>query len=246
MTEPTPGLGADKTPARIAGMFDAIAPRYDFLNRLLSAGFDVRWRARAIRSLALTGRETVLDLCTGTGDLAIGAATARVPARAVVAVDFAREMLKLGRQKLPARGLAQRVRLVQADAMALPLADASVDAATVAFGIRNVERPEVTFADVRRVLRPGGRFTILEFGTPSLPVVRQAYLAYFRYVLPRIGRLVSGHSSAYTYLPASVHTFPTPARVTGMLADAGFEQVTAVPLTLGVVYMYSARKPAAR
>jgi demethylmenaquinone methyltransferase/2-methoxy-6-polyprenyl-1,4-benzoquinol methylase len=136
------------------------------------------------------------------------------------------------------------VRLVQADAMALPLASASVDAATVAFGIRNVARPEVTFADVCRVLRPGGRFTILEFGTPTLPVVRQAYLAYFRHVLPRIGRVVSGHASAYAYLPASVGAFPDPARVTAMLAQAGFADVSAVPLTLGVVYMYSARKPA--
>jgi demethylmenaquinone methyltransferase/2-methoxy-6-polyprenyl-1,4-benzoquinol methylase len=122
----------------------------------------------------------------------------------------------------------------------------SVDAATVAFGIRNVQRPEVTFAEVFRTLRPGGRFAILEFGTPTLPVARQAYLAYFRFVLPRIGGLVSGHASAYTYLPASVGTFPEPDRVVAMLENVGFRSAQAVPLTLGVVYLYSAQKPLTR
>lgn len=241
---PSPGdLGSDKTPGRIAGMFDAIAPRYDLLNRVLSAGFDGRWRRAAVRALRLTGSELVLDLCSGTGDLAIEAAGARPGASRVVGIDFAREMLKLGGQKMESRGLAGRVRLVQGDAMALPLASSSVDAATVAFGLRNVEQPERAFADVHRVLKPGGRFTILEFGTPTLPILRQAYLAYFRFVLPRIGRLISGHASAYAYLPASVASFPAPPRVAAGLADAGFVSVDAVPLTLGVVYMYSAQKP---
>lgn len=246
MSTSGPESGADKTPARIAGMFDAIAPRYDLLNRLLSAGFDVRWRNRAIRTLALTGRETVLDLCTGTGDVAIAAATAAPGARRVVGLDFARQMLRLGRTKLPARGLDGRVFLVQGDAMVLPVATASVDAATVAFGIRNVQRPSETFAEVCRVLRPGGRFAILEFGTPRLPVIKQAYLAYFKWVLPSIGRLVSGHASAYTYLPASVAAFPEPSKVAAALEAAGFTDVRADSLTLGVVYLYSARKPAAR
>jgi demethylmenaquinone methyltransferase/2-methoxy-6-polyprenyl-1,4-benzoquinol methylase len=240
-----PASGDDKTPARIAGMFDAIAPRYDLLNRLLSAGFDVRWRNRAIRTLALTGRETLLDLCTGTADVAIAAANATPGARRVVGLDFAMQMLRLGHAKLPAHGLDQRVDLLRGDAMALPVASASVDAATVAFGIRNVQRPAVTFADVFRALKPGGRFAILEFGTPRLPVIKQAYLAYFRWVLPTVGRLISGHSSAYTYLPASVEAFPEPAKVVELLEAAGFESVRADSLTLGVVYLYSARKPAA-
>jgi len=240
-----PEHGGDKTPARIAGMFDAIAPRYDLLNRVLSAGFDGRWRARAIRTLALTGTETVLDLCTGTADVAIAAATASPGAKRVVGLDFSREMLRLGRLKLPPRGLEPRIHLVQGDAMHLPVATGSVEAAAVAFGIRNVQRPEVTFADVFRVLKPGGRFAILEFGTPELPVVRQAYLGYFKFVLPRVGRLISGHSSAYTYLPASVQAFPEPAQVVKALERAGFESVRADSLTLGVVYLYSARKPAA-
>ncbi len=234
-------LGTDKSPGRISGMFNAIAPRYDLLNRLLSAGFDVGWRRAAMRTLGLTGSELVLDLCSGTGDLALAAVTARPAAARVIGLDFAREMLNLGVRK--AAGHGGRVQWVQGDAMAVPLASASVDAATVAFGLRNVEAPACAFADVFRVLKPGGRFTILEFGLPARPVFRQAYLAYFRFVLPRIGRLVSGHSSAYTYLPASVASFPAPDRVAALLADAGFVSVATVPLTFGVVYMYSAQKP---
>jgi demethylmenaquinone methyltransferase/2-methoxy-6-polyprenyl-1,4-benzoquinol methylase len=224
-------------------MFDAIAPRYDLLNRLLSAGFDRRWRSRAIRTLRLTGSETVLDLCTGTAAVAIAAATATPPARRVIGIDFAMQMLRLGLQKLVKGGLVARITLVQGDAMRLPVGSASVDAVTVAFGIRNVECPEQTFADVFRVLKPGGRFAMLEFGTPTLPVVRHAYLAYFRFVLPSVGRFVSGHTSAYSYLPASVGAFPEPARLVGALDRAGFSRVTADSLTLGVVYLYSAQKP---
>jgi demethylmenaquinone methyltransferase/2-methoxy-6-polyprenyl-1,4-benzoquinol methylase len=236
-------LGRDKQPGRIAGMFDAIAPRYDLLNHLLSGGLDVRWRARAVRSLALRGGETVLDLCTGTADLAIASATASGGAASVVGVDFSGQMLRLGQAKLMQRALASRIRLVQGDATRIPLAACSVDAATVAFGIRNVEEPQAAFADVFRVLRPGGRFAILEFGVPRLPVVRQAYLAYFRHVLPRIGSLISGHSSAYTYLPASVGSFPEPEAIMAALGATGFSQVKADSLSLGIVYLYSASKP---
>jgi demethylmenaquinone methyltransferase/2-methoxy-6-polyprenyl-1,4-benzoquinol methylase len=236
--------GTDKNPARIAGMFDAIAPRYDVLNRVLSAGFDTQWRARGIRALQLSGTETVLDLCTGTADVAIAAVTARPGARRVVGLDFARQMLRVGREKLSRRGCDGKVDLVQGDAMSLPLTSASVDAATVAFGIRNVAGPADTFAEVFRVLRPGGRFAFLEFGVPRVPVIRQVYQAYFLGVLPWIGRLVSGHSSAYAYLPASVRTFPEPDRIVAMLDQAGFVAVRADPLTLGVVYLYSAQKPA--
>jgi demethylmenaquinone methyltransferase/2-methoxy-6-polyprenyl-1,4-benzoquinol methylase len=236
-------LGQDKQPARISGMFDAIAPRYDLLNRVLSAGLDGHWRARAIRSLALGGGETVLDLCTGTADLAIAAIDAVPPAARVVGVDFSGEMLRLGAGKLAARRLDTQIHLVQGDAMHIPLQDASVDAAMVAFGIRNVQEPDVTFAEVMRVLRPGGRLAILEFGLPRAAIVRPAYLFYFRHILPRIGGLVSGHSSAYTYLPASVGTFPEPAILMSRLKDRGYSDLSAVPLTFGVVYLYSARTP---
>jgi demethylmenaquinone methyltransferase / 2-methoxy-6-polyprenyl-1,4-benzoquinol methylase len=235
----------DKAPDRIAGMFDAIAPRYDLLNRVLSAGIDRRWRARAIRSLELTGRETLLDVCTGTADVALeacrGASSGGRAAR-VVGVDFAGAMLSLGLKKVRAAGEATRITLVRGDAMRLPVPDAAADAATVAFGIRNVQRPEVACAEMARALRRGGRLAILEFGVPRLPGLSALYLWYFKHLLPLVGRMVSGHGGAYSYLPASVGTFPPPAEFMKILRQAGFTQVRAVPLTFGIVYLYTARK----
>jgi demethylmenaquinone methyltransferase/2-methoxy-6-polyprenyl-1,4-benzoquinol methylase len=230
----------DKTPDRIAGMFDAIAPRYDLLNHVLSAGIDRRWRARAIRSLELTGRETLLDVCTGTADVAIEGR--RGGALRVVGVDFAGAMLAHGLRKVRAAGEAARIALVRGDAMRLPVPDASADAATVAFGIRNVQRPDVACAEMARALRRGGRLAILEFGVPRIPGISTLYLWYFRYLLPCVGRLVSGHGSAYSYLPASVGTFPPPAEFMKILRQTGFDEVRADPLTFGVVYLYTARK----
>ena len=152
-------------------------------------------------------------MCTGTGDLAIAAVTdPRGRAAEVVGIDFAGEMLRLGLDKIRAQGLARSIRLARGDATAMPLPDASFDAAMVAFGIRNVIDPARACAEFRRVLRPGGRLAILEFGTPTLPGLRQMYGWYFRNVLPRIGRLVSRHADAYSHLPASVESFP-PARL---------------------------------
>ena len=183
----------DKAPDRIAGMFDAIAPRYDFLNHVLSAGIDRRWRMRAIRSLRLTGRERLLDVCTGTADIAL---QARGASR-VVGVDFAGEMLAFGHRKVRSAGEDRRITLVRGDATHLPISAGSVDAVTIAFGIRNVERPDRACAELARVMRRGGRLAILEFGVPRIPGVSALYLWYFRYLLPRIGRLVSGHTAAY-------------------------------------------------
>src|ERR1700754_44382 len=144
-------------------MFDAIAGRYDFLNHLLSVGIDRRWRRAAIRSLALVGDERVLDLCTGTADLAIAAHTAAPRAARVIGVDFAGAMLRIGREKLRQRGLADRVTLVRGDASCVPIRDGAVDAVTIAFGIRNVEHPEAACAEMHRVLAPRGRLALLEF-----------------------------------------------------------------------------------
>ena len=233
----------DKSPDCIAGMFDAIAPRYDLLNRLLSAGIDRRWRARAVRSLALTGRETLVDVCAGTADVALEAVGHASPGAArAIGVDFASAMLALGSKKAAARGLSRRVRLVRGDALRLPVADGVADAATVAFGIRNVSDAEAGCAELARVLRPGGRLAILEFGVPRLPGLGAAYRWYFSTVLPRVGRAISGHSGAYSYLPASVGTFTPPPEFAAMLEHAGFADVRADPLTFGVVYLYSARR----
>jgi len=235
-------MAIDKRPTRVAAMFDAIASRYDLLNRVLSAGVDGRWRARAVRSLRLTGRESLVDVCTGTADVALAAVDAASGAAQVVGVDFSGEMLRLGARKVAARGRAGRVLLARGDATCLPLRTASVDAATVAFGIRNVERPERGLAEMHRVLRPGGRLAILEFSIPSSALVRAFYLPYFRHVLPRVGRIVSGHGSAYTYLPASVRSFIAPGTMLGLLSGCGFREATATPLTLGIVTLYTASK----
>jgi demethylmenaquinone methyltransferase/2-methoxy-6-polyprenyl-1,4-benzoquinol methylase len=219
-------------------MFDAIAPRYDLLNHLLSAGIDRRWRKRAIASLGLTGRESLIDVCTGTADVALEASRA---AR-VIGVDFAGAMLALGLRKVQAAGQAKRIVLVRGDAMRLPVRDRTADAATVAFGIRNVQRPVIACAEMARVLRRGGRLAILEFGVPRIPGVSALYLCYFRRVLPLIGRLISGHTGAYSYLPASVGTFPPPAEFMTLLRQAGFAEVRAVSLTFGIVYLYTGVK----
>ena len=220
-------------------MFDAIAPRYDLLNRLLSAGIDRRWRVRAIDSLRLTGRETLIDVCTGTADVAL---EARRGARTILGVDFAGAMLALGLAKVRRAGEERRIALVRGDAMRLPAADRSADAVTVAFGIRNVQQPDRACAEMARVLRPGGRLAILEFGMPRVPGVRALYRWYFSRVLPFIGRRLSGHAGAYSYLPASVGTFPPPAEFMTLLRHAGFADVRAVPLTCGIVYLYTGVK----
>jgi demethylmenaquinone methyltransferase/2-methoxy-6-polyprenyl-1,4-benzoquinol methylase len=231
----------DKTPDRIAGMFDAIAPRYDLLNHVLSAGIDRRWRARAIQALELRGRETLLDVCTGTADVALQARRSGAAAR-VIGVDFAGAMLAVGRRKVAVAGEDGRIALVRGDAANLPVRDGAVDAVTVAFGIRNVEHPERACAEMARAIRPGGRLSILEFGVPKLPGISTLYLWYFKYLLPRVGRLVSGHTAAYSYLPASVGSFPPPAAFMSILERAGFVSVRADSLTFGIVYLYTAIK----
>ena len=239
---PSPRDFVSKSPSRIAGMFDAIAPRYDFLNHLLSGGIDRAWRTRAIRSLALTGRERVLDLCTGTGDLAMAAARATPGAASVVGVDFAAAMLGVADEKLRRAGERSRVTLVRGDATRIPLADGSVDALTIAFGIRNVEDVPAACAEMHRVLRPRGRLAILEFAVPTLPGWRSLYGWYVRHVLPRIGSAVSRHGGAYHYLPASIDAFATPDELVKILRQSGFAPAAAVPLTLGSVCLYTATR----
>jgi demethylmenaquinone methyltransferase/2-methoxy-6-polyprenyl-1,4-benzoquinol methylase len=222
-------------------MFDAIAGRYDFLNHALSAGLDTRWRARAVRELHLRAGAHVVDLCTGTADLAIAAATA-VDGVRIVGVDFAAAMLRLGDEKLRRRSLDRAVTLIRGDATAIPVRDGWADAATIGFGIRNVNRPDAALAELARVLRPGARLAILEFGEPRVPGLREVYSWYLRAVLPRLGRLVSKHQSAYSYLPASVGTFPPPGQFAATISSHGFTSVSAIPLTFGVVYLYTATR----
>ena len=230
----------DKAPAKIAGMFDAIAARYDLLNTVLSGGLDRYWRRVAIASLRMTGKERLLDVCTGTADVAIGAS--RHGAARVVGVDFSGAMLTHGLDKVKKGSLASRIQLVRGDAMNLPVASTSVHAATIAFGIRNVMQPEAACRELFRALRPGGRVAILEFGTPRSKLFGPVYHWYSRHILPRIGRAVSRHDAAYTYLPESIGAFAYGDEFAKLLIASGFSQVEARPLMFGAVYLYTGQK----
>jgi demethylmenaquinone methyltransferase/2-methoxy-6-polyprenyl-1,4-benzoquinol methylase len=222
-------------------MFDAIAPRYDLLNHTLSLGMDRRWRNQAVDAVGLKPHSRVLDLCTGTADLAI-AAVRHSPGTHVVGVDFAPAMLARGRAKVRALEFGDAIHLVRGDATRIPLGAGTCDAATIGFGIRNVADPGQALREIARVLRPGGRLAILEFGQPRIPGIRTLYAWYFKYLLPLVGRFVSKHDSAYSYLPASVGTFPPPDEFARLIVATGFSQVTPVPLTLGIVYLYVAER----
>jgi demethylmenaquinone methyltransferase/2-methoxy-6-polyprenyl-1,4-benzoquinol methylase len=217
-------------------IFSEIAPRYDLLNRVLSLGIDRAWRRAAIDALEWRRRPggAYLDLCAGTLDVAASLSGARGFAGFVVGADFAEPMLRSGARKVAGRAIAP----VAGDAMRLPLRDASVDGAIVAFGIRNVADLDVALREVRRVLRPASRFVILEFSTPRSSIVRALYHLYFHHVLPVVGRLVSGHPTAYTYLPRSVASFPVEEELARRLTGAGFAAVRWRPLTLGIAAIH--------
>ena len=221
-------------------MFDRIAPRYDLLNRLLSAGTDVRWRRRAVDLLDLASPARVLDLCTGTADLLIEALR-RDPGHSGVGLDLSQAMLVRGVSKVRRAGLDPRARLVGGDGERLPVGDALFDGALVAFGIRNIGDPLAALREVHRVLRPGGRFVVLEFSLPA-GIAGRLYRLYFTEVLPRVGGLVSGDRSAYAYLPASVAGFPTPAAFGSLMKQAGYTEVRWHPLTGGIACLHRGEK----
>jgi len=238
-----PGAQAiDKDPRRIAGMFDAIARRYDLLNHLLSAGFDFYWRRVAVASLDLRDGARVLDVCTGTADLAMSLSRCRPAPSFVLGLDFSGGMLLLGQRKLRLAGLDRVIHLVRGDACQLPCPSGAFDAVTIGFGIRNVSETAQAVGEICRVLKPGGQLAILEFGEPNLPVLRSIYLWYFRRILPLFGRLLSKHREAYAYLPASVGAFLSPGALSALLRDSGFSGVSVVRLTCGVVYLHVCRK----
>jgi demethylmenaquinone methyltransferase/2-methoxy-6-polyprenyl-1,4-benzoquinol methylase len=222
-------------------MFDRIAPRYDLLNRLLSAGTDVRWRRRAVDYLELAPPLRVLDLCTGTADLLLEVVS-RDPRNSGLGVDLAQGMLTRGAHKLERRGYASRARLVGGDGERLPVRSASFDAALVGFGIRNIGDSGRALGEVHRALRPGGRFVVLEFSMPD-GLLGRLYRTYFTALLPRIGRLVSGDCSAYSYLPASVQAFPGPLAFAALMEANGFVSVRFERLTFGIACLHRGEKP---
>jgi demethylmenaquinone methyltransferase/2-methoxy-6-polyprenyl-1,4-benzoquinol methylase len=220
--------------AAVAGMFSAIAPTYDLLNHLLSFNVDRSWRRAAVKAVQASPRMTCLDLCTGTGDLAFELLK-RVPVEAVGA-DFSAAMLERAQRKAAYRRLP--LRLVRADALRLPFADASFDRLLVAFGIRNFESLEAGFSEMARVLKPGGRAVILEFSMPDRSLFGALYRIYFGKVLPVLGRLISGRKGAYQYLAATVEGFPAPHELARRLALAGLRLREQRPLTAGIATLH--------
>lgn len=221
----------------IRDMFDTIAPRYDFLNRLLSFGIDRSWRSFAVGRLRIPEHGRVLDIATGTGDVAIEIAK-RTPASVViVGSDFTQGMLVRGQQKVAASPFAHRIVFANAPCEALPHPDGVFDGVTIAFGIRNVVERQTGLNEMRRVLKPGGRVVILEFSTPTSRFFRALYYFYFRRLLPLIGGLFSSRG-AYTYLPDSVLEFPARSEFKAMLTTAGFVDVRHFDLTFGIATVY--------
>ena len=218
-------------------MFDRIAPRYDLLNRAMTAGLDGRWRRAAAAAADVAAGDRALDCCTGTGDLAFELADRVTEAGEVVGLDFAEEMLALARQKAGERGTP--VRFVAGDALDLPFDDDHFDAATVAFGIRNVSDLDLGLAEMARVVRPGGRVVILEITTPRR--LRRFYEIWFDRVVPRLGRLLGRDGAAYSYLPASVRRFPEPPALAARMAAAGLAEIRWRPLAGGIVALHHGR-----
>lgn len=226
---------------QVEHMFDAISPKYDLLNRLFSLGIDQGWRRKVIRMLKREPVERLLDVATGTADLAIMAAR-KEAARQVIGVDISEGMLSHGREKVKTAGLEERLLLQQADSQALPFADGAFDAVTVAFGARNFEDLERGLREMLRVLRPGGRLFVLEFSRPRKAPMKQIFRFYFHRVMPTVGRMVSKDSAAYTYLPESVDAFPDGAEFVRILERCGGREALARPLTGAIATIYSARK----
>ena len=235
------GAGALRRPVEIQSMFDRIVRRYDLMNRLMTGGQDIAWRRKAARVAIGPGTERVLDVATGTGDLAIE--LFRQGAPLVVGIDFAQGMLDSAAEKLAANG-GSRIVLLRSDAMRLPFPDATFDACTVAFGLRNMIDYQAAVSEMARVLRPGGRLVILEMTPVRNPLFRTVFGIYFDRIVPFVGGVISGDPEAYSYLPRSVSAFPDARRLGLMMRRAGLEQVRFKLLMMGTVALHVGVKKA--
>ncbi len=230
----------DSKKKQVAEMFDNISAKYDLLNHLLSFNIDKAWRNKSIRLLKPVTPKTILDVATGTADFAIAAR--KLKPQKIVGVDISSGMLEVGKKKVVKKGLQNLVELVQADSENLPFEERSFDAAICAFGVRNFENLEKGLEEIFRVLNDNGVCLVLEFSMPPKFPFKQLYNFYFKYILPKIGRVVSKDISAYSYLPDSVHAFPYGKQFMDVLEKAGFKETKQFPVTFGVATIYMATK----
>jgi demethylmenaquinone methyltransferase/2-methoxy-6-polyprenyl-1,4-benzoquinol methylase len=221
-------------------MFNSIAHKYDFLNRFLSMGIDKGWRKKAISYLKPLAPKKILDVATGTGDLALEAM--KLNPDQIIGLDIAEQMLVYGREKIAAKGWSDKIQMIKGDSEELPFADNNFDAITVAFGVRNFQNLAKGLKEMNRVLKPGGRLVVLEFSKPAGFPYKQVYNFYFTYILPLMGNMVSNSKNAYTYLPESVKHFPEGAAFAAFLKDAGYKDIIVKPLTFGTCSLYIADK----
>jgi demethylmenaquinone methyltransferase / 2-methoxy-6-polyprenyl-1,4-benzoquinol methylase len=225
---------------QVQAMFNSIAGRYDLLNHLLSMGIDKGWRKKLVSLMGQDKPRRILDMATGTADLAIAAM--RINPESITGTDIAEEMLAIGQEKVSRLGLGDRIKLLKADSENLPFRDAEFDAAMVAFGVRNYENLPKGLSEMCRVLKPGSRAFILEFSKPQKFPVKQAFGFYSKFILPAIGRVVSKHSSAYSYLPESVAAFPQDEDFLKIMLEAGFSQAEFISLSFGITNLYIGKK----
>ena len=225
----------DKSEAKkkqVADMFDSISGKYDFLNHFLSLGIDIQWRKKAIKMLQSDQPKHILDIATGTGDFAI--ASLKLNPEKVVGLDISEGMLSVGREKMKKKSIDHIISMQSGDSENIHFEDESFDAIIVAFGVRNFENLEKGLSEMNRVLKPGGKAVILEFSKPTIFPFKQLYNFYFRWILPKIGKLVSKDNAAYTYLPESVNEFPYGNDFLQILTKTGYKNTTCKPLTLGI------------
>jgi demethylmenaquinone methyltransferase/2-methoxy-6-polyprenyl-1,4-benzoquinol methylase len=239
---PFEGSGESKK-EQVARMFDEISGKYDFLNRFLSAGIDVTWRKKMLKTLKPLQPKIMLDVATGTGDVAIMAEALLKPEK-IIGIDISDGMLDLGREKLRTRQLTDVITLQNGDSEAINFPDNSFDAVTVAFGVRNFENLEKGLQEILRVLKPGGMLCVLEFSKPTLPGIEQLYNLYLGILAPEIAKLVSKNKDAYKYLNNSVRAFPEGKAFTAIMNLSGYKETTCRKLSLGICSLYTGRKQA--
>ena len=225
----------------IAAMFDRISPKYDALNHLLSFNIDKVWRRKTAKAVSKSHPNSILDLATGTADLAIALAKHN-PQAHIIGMDISKKMLEIGKEKVKRQHLENQIELRLGDASSLPFEDACFDAVTVAFGVRNFEDLSKGLSEIARVTKTGGRICILEFSMPERFPIKQLYRLYFKHFLPKIGKCVSKDEHAYSYLPQSVERFPKPNVFLGMLAEKGMENGTAKALSFSIATLYTSTK----